>query len=76
MIQAWDQSLEGEMLIVAVTTALCAAGVAFCVRFLVALCKEPSRGRVGYWVRVRLSTGEGVIAQILTLKLLSCGLDS
>jgi hypothetical protein len=52
------------MLIAAVTTALCVAGVAFCVRFLLALCYEPSRGRVTYWAVLRLGPGEGVIAEL------------
>jgi hypothetical protein len=64
MIQGWDRSLEGEMFIAAVTTALCIAGVAFCVRFLLALCNEASRGRVTYWAVLRLAPGEGVIAEL------------
>jgi hypothetical protein len=52
------------MFIAAVATALCIAGVAFCVRFLLALCNEPSRGRVTYWTVSRLAPGEGVIAEL------------
>ena len=52
------------MFISAVTMALCVAGVAFCVRFLLALCNEPSRGRVTYWAVLRLGSGEGMIAEL------------
>ena len=45
-------------------TVLCAAGVAFYSRFLVALCKECKPRRIGYWVRLRLGTGESVIAEL------------
>ena len=63
MIQGWDRG-ECEMFIAAVTMALCVGGVAFCVRFLLALCKEPSRGRVTSWTVLRLGPGEGVIAEL------------
>jgi len=45
-------------------TALCSAGVAFYVRFLVALCKECKPRRVGYWVRLRLGSGEESIPEL------------
>jgi hypothetical protein len=45
-------------------TVLCTAGVAFYVRFLVALCRECKLRRVGYWVRLRLSSGEDAIAKL------------
>jgi hypothetical protein len=51
------------MFIAAVTMALCVAGVAFCVRFLLALCKESSRSRVTCWTVLRLGPGEGLIAE-------------
>jgi hypothetical protein len=34
--------------------AVCLAAAAFCLRFLVALWKEPKRLPVAYWVRLRL----------------------
>lgn len=47
-----------KMFAMAVVTVLCVAGVAFCVRFMVALCKECEPRLVGYWVHPRLgSTG-------------------
>jgi hypothetical protein len=52
------------MFVTAVMTALCTAGVAFYVRFLVALCKECKLSVLGYWVRLRLGYGEGRIATL------------
>jgi len=43
---------------------LCTAGIAFYVRFLVALCKECTPRRIGYWVRLRLGSGEDAIAEL------------
>jgi hypothetical protein len=45
-----------------VMTVLCAGGSAFCVRFLVALCKECKPRLIAYWVRLRLGSGEDAIA--------------
>ena len=50
----WNPSLEAEMFVTAVMTVLCMAGIAFYVRFVVALCKECKPHSIGYWVRVRL----------------------
>jgi hypothetical protein len=44
-------------------TVLCTAGIAFYVRFLVALCKECKPRSVGYWVRLGLGSGESAIAE-------------
>jgi hypothetical protein len=52
------------MFVMAVMTLLCTAGMAFCVRFLVALCKECKPRRIGYWVRLRLASGEDAIAEL------------
>jgi hypothetical protein len=49
------------MLGMAVMTLLCVAGVAFCLRFMVALCKEHERHQIGYSVHLRLRSGEGAI---------------
>jgi hypothetical protein len=64
VIQGWDRSLENEMFVAAVTMALCVAGVAFCVRLLLALCNESSRGRVAGWAVSRLGPGEGVVSDL------------
>jgi hypothetical protein len=45
-------------------TVLCTGGAVFCVRFLVALCKERERRRIGYWVRLRLGSGTDTIAEV------------
>jgi hypothetical protein len=52
------------MFVMAAMTALCTAGVAFCVRFLVALCKECKPHRIGYWVRLPLNSGEDPITEL------------
>lgn len=52
------------MFVTAVMTVLCTAGIAFYVRFLVALCKECKPRRIGYWVRLRLGSSEDTIAEL------------
>jgi len=52
------------MFVTGVMTVLCTAGVAFYVRFLVALCKECKPRRIGYWVRLRVGSGEDAIAEL------------
>jgi hypothetical protein len=47
-----------------VMTLLCMAGIAFYMRFLVALCKERKPRSSGYWVRLRVGSGEGTIAEL------------
>jgi hypothetical protein len=42
------------MFVTGVMTVLWAAGIAFYVRFLVALCKECKLRRIGYWAKTRL----------------------
>jgi hypothetical protein len=49
------------MLGMAVMTALCTAGIAFYVRFLLALCKECPPRLIAFWARLRLNSAEGVI---------------
>jgi len=51
------------MLVIAVWTLLCTAGIAFYVRFLVALCKECKPRLTGYRVRLRLGSGEDALAE-------------
>ena len=45
-------------------TLLCAAGVSFYVRFLLALCRERKTRRIGYWVYVRLRFDEKSIPEL------------
>ena len=45
-------------------TILCAVGIAFYVRCLVALWREGEPRSSGYWVRLRLSSGEDSIAEL------------
>jgi hypothetical protein len=45
-------------------TVLCTASIAFYVRFLVALCKECKPRSIGYWVRLRLGSGEDTVAEM------------
>ena len=52
------------MFVIAAMTVLCTAGIAFYVRFLVALCKECEPRRIGYWVRIRLGSGEDTIVEL------------
>jgi hypothetical protein len=47
-----------------VMTVLCTAGIAFYVRFLIALLKEDETLSSGYWVRLRLSSGEDKITEL------------
>ncbi|HYL16399.1 MAG TPA: hypothetical protein VEV41_25420 [Terriglobales bacterium] len=52
------------MFVTTMMTALCTAAIAFYVRFLIALCKECKPGLSGYWVRLRLGSGEDAIAEL------------
>lgn len=49
------------MLVMAVMTTLCTAGIAFYVRFLVALCKECRVHWIGYLVRLHVDSSESVV---------------
>jgi hypothetical protein len=46
------------MLVMAVMDMLCMGGIAFCVRFLVALFQERKPRRIGNRVRPQLGSGE------------------
>ena len=59
-----DPSPGVALFVKTLMTVLCTAGIAFYVRFLVALCKECKPRSVGYWVRLRLGSGEGAIAEV------------
>ena len=52
------------MFVMALMTILCTAGVAFYLRFLFALCRECKPRPVGYWIRLRLGSGEDTIVEI------------
>jgi hypothetical protein len=52
------------MFVIAVWTVLCTSGIAFCVRFLVALQTERKPRLIGYWVRLRPGSGEDTIAEL------------
>lgn len=58
-----DPSVEAHMFAKTIVIVLCAAGVAFYVRFLMALSMESKPHSTGYWVRLRLGSGEGTIAK-------------
>jgi len=55
----------------AVITVLCAAGVAFCVRFMVALCKECQPRQTVYGVHLRLISDPDPIAELQPKKLVT-----
>jgi hypothetical protein len=59
-----DPSAVAHMFAKTVVTMLCAAGVAFYVRFLVAPWKERKTLSSGYWVRLRLGSGQGNMAEL------------
>jgi hypothetical protein len=59
-----DPSTEAHTFAKTVVTMLCAADIAFYVRFLVAQWKERKTLSSGYWVRLRLGSGEGTIAEL------------
>ena len=52
------------MFVTAAMTLLCTAGIAFYVRFLVALCKECKPRRIGFWVRMRLGSDEESMGEL------------
>ena len=51
------------MVVMALWTVLCTAGIAFYVRFLVALCKECKPRLTGDWVRLSSGSGEDALAE-------------
>ena len=56
------------MVATTIVTVLCAAGIAFYVRFMIALGKECKPGTSGYWVRLRPGTGDGELMELRTPK--------
>jgi hypothetical protein len=53
-----------DLFLETVMTLRCTAGIAFYVLFLVALCKERRPRSSGYWMRLRLGSGESTIAEL------------
>jgi len=51
------------MVVTAVWTVLCTAGIAFYVRFLVALCRGCKPRLTGHWARLGRSSGEDALAE-------------
>jgi len=51
------------MAVILAMTVLGAAGIAFYLRFLVALCGESKPHVGGYWVRLRLESDEDLIVE-------------
>jgi hypothetical protein len=64
MFQRRDPSQEDKVFVMALMTVLCTGGAVFCMRFLVALCKEREPRRIGFWVRLRLGAGTDTIAEL------------
>jgi len=52
-----------------IVTAVCAAGIAFYVRFIVALCQEYKPGVRGYWALLRLGRANGEVVELQMRKL-------
>lgn len=52
------------MVVKIIVMVLCTAGMAFYGRFLVELCKESRPRSGGYWMLLRLDSGEGTIAEL------------
>jgi hypothetical protein len=64
-IPALGSKIRGlDMFLKNVMMLLCAAGIAFYLRFLVALWKERKPRSSGYWVRLRLGSVDGTIAEL------------
>jgi hypothetical protein len=56
------------MVLISVMSVLCTAGVAFYVRFLLALCKECRLKLTGYWMFLRLASSEGNLIELPLLE--------
>jgi len=63
-LQALGSETGAEMFVSVVMTVLCTGAIAFYARFLVALCKERKPRLTGYWVRLRLGSGEDIIVEL------------
>lgn len=58
-----DQNQRAGMFLMASMTVLCAAAVAFYIRFLFALHRERKPVPLGCWVRLRLGCEDGALAE-------------
>ena len=56
------------MLMMAVMSTLCMAGVGFYVRFVVALCKECKPRRSGHWMLLRIHDPEESPVEVARLE--------
>ena len=52
------------MFLKTIMTLLCGGCIAFYVRFLMTLWKQSKPRSSGYWLRLRLGSGEGTIAEL------------
>lgn len=59
-----DTNSEADIFVKAVTIVLCTAGIAFYVRFLVAIWKDSKPRSGGYWLRLRSDSGEITIDEL------------
>src|SRR5260221_14715710 len=59
----WEAPPGGSKVATTVMAMLCLAGVAFCVRFLMALDKECKATSLCYWLRPRTGSNQDVIPQ-------------
>jgi hypothetical protein len=53
-----------EMLVTAVMTIICAAGIGFYIRFLLALREEGKPRMGGYWMRLRLTSNAKNVVEL------------
>jgi hypothetical protein len=58
-----DPGQKAALFVETLMTMLCTAGIAFYGRFLVALWRECKPRPVGYWVSLRLGSGDDTIAE-------------
>jgi hypothetical protein len=53
---------EAGMVVRTIITTLCTAGIAFYLRFLVALCEESRLHWIGYLVRLHVDSNENIVS--------------
>jgi len=51
------------MFLAAVVTTVCTGGVAFYLRFLLALCRQKKRRLIGYWLLIQPGANEGNVPE-------------
>lgn len=52
------------MIATTIVSAVCTAGIAFYLRFIVALCQEYKPGLRGHWLFLRQGTGNGEVVEL------------